>query len=340
MGVNVETRTEGHLFIKRALNDEGAEALAREALTLRTNDSLVDDMGAPHYRGAAFGGEPEQLRELFLTNLGPHTDPRPVEELAVVDALIGRLETLRLLGLRHGDLTRANMIWREGELYITDWCDVTKLADPPRKQRERDVITAMRALPEWGIDTARIARRWIAIAEHEGATLAHPGESSTDRRPTLYDWGCNAGRISRLARLTGYPVLAVDRDARVMPDQGPGLATLTADLTAPEALPARLASYNVTPEPDSIGLLLSVLPYVIDEAGWQIGSFLVRTLAMWHARLYVECQTIGDGPGQLATQDSWRKWLEGITGASVEPVIDIPVAGREPRTRTVFVVTS
>lgn len=339
MGTEVEGVRDGDTFYKTALTDAAQQALVREAFFLSTNSQHLARLGAPACRGPVTFRDAERFAYQYV---GPHTDPHLRDELVVFDELIKRLEALRELGLRHGDLTRANMIWNvDGDavdpgLYVTDWGDAGPLSQRPRKQPERDVVTALRAMPEWGIDTSRIARRWIAILGHEGR--AHAGTYEAATGPMLYDYGAFRGRISRLARASGYQVLAIDREATVLPDQGKYLATLTADLTSPEALPARLQAHGLLPERNSVGLLLSVLPYVIDEAGWDVAEFLIRTLTAWHRTLYVECQCAGDGPGpaEMPDQRAWWRWLDNF--GQVDVVTDLPVAGREPRTRAVFAI--
>ncbi|KKN29693.1 hypothetical protein LCGC14_0841400 [marine sediment metagenome] len=287
-----------------------------------------------------------------------------VTELPIVDGEKFRRQMVKLVGavrgrgLRHGDLTEPNLVFRRDHPTLLDWQESHPLEERgPQKQPWTDSFMAMRDVAgivsvDGTFDTPRVARRWMAVLTDLGATI-HRGGLPLEGK-TFVDLGCYVGDFPALAAIEGMEAWGVDAGGfrtgensieignELWHDLLPYVPTLVqSDLFDWIFEAARWWSDEPQREyrPWDVSMMFSTYPYLVDQRGEAAAEGLVREIIHRSEVFYFETQLVGDGPGQqFMTEAGVGHWLEGfVPGGEVKALITIPVWGR-PASRTVFAV--
>ncbi len=254
------------------------------------------------------------------------------------------LATIRAKGLRHGDLTASNIIVRDNHPYAIDWQESHDLdAEAPQKSPYSDSWLLMRALSEWPdqhgqCDTPRVARRWKAVLEDQGAdrdlTLPLYGKR-------LLDLGCFQGDFTALAAAEGMKAYGVDRGGFRTGENSVTIGTKLwssfrfgelslywMDFMAPQ--PGQVCHFGA-----DIVLLFSTWPYIVLEYGREKAEEVLARIINECGVLYFETQLAGDGPGPAFFKtEADVGYLLGQYGEA-KALVTIPVTGRDAE-RTVW----
>lgn len=136
---------------------------------------------------------------------------------------------------------------------------------------------------------------------------------------TLIDLGCWDGQFVQLAQASGLEAVGVDWRGDI-------------EFLTPACRSEDMLQHHYQAD---IILLLSVWPYLVQQAGWTAGVAWLKRQE--YRRLYFESQLFGDGPGpvEFKTQAAVRTFLRPF--GRVTEVITLDVPGRAAR-RTVFEV--
>ncbi len=318
--------------------------------TVEANTKAIHNEAAMLQIMSASGFTPELVsihRHLtYQQDLGesePVTDPELFRRNCVK-----MLATIRARGLRHGDLTASNIIVRNNHPYAIDWQESHDLdVEAPQKSPYSDSWLLMRALGEWPdqagqCDTPRVARRWKAVLEDQGADrdLSLPLYGKT-----LLDLGCFQGDFTALAAAEGMKAYGVDRGGFRTGENSIVIGTkLWAQFPFGE-----LGLYwadIVTPPPTvdftfeaDIALLFSTWPYMVLDYGREKAEEVLARIIEQCGVLYFETQLAGDGPGPTFFKiEADVGYLLGQYGAA-KALVTIPVTGRDAE-RTVWRVQS
>jgi len=297
---NVTTELTMQGVRKIAANEAGIAEIANERKALERMDG--------HYAPRIIRADPagEWLLEEDLGNGEPVRD-----EAAFRRSGVRLLERMRELGIKHGDLTHFNLIVRNNTAYAVDWTEAS-LDGGSTKRPEPDAAHLWPAMASKGIDTARHMRRWIAIRE------SMSWESIEGCR--LVDLGCNTGEMLAMAAAEGATTLGIDWEPDSVADgtrQWPNVGFRLASL------------WDVEIQQDA-ALCLSVWPYLVRERGREAATDWLARMVQTVNVLYFETQLSGDGPGpEFLRDENDVADLLGVIAASVEPLVSIPVAGRD-----------
>lgn len=262
-----------------------------------------------------------ERRSGYVPRLLSHTETsielEYIESEPVTDAdkflreCCGLLSALRAHGIVHGDLTEYNLLVRDNRPVAVDFAESRFVTETHRtdKRPGGDAPWLWHAYEALTGDTRRHARRWLAIRER----LALHGVQD------VWDFGCGDGGMMALAEAEGFRTRGADRERHPSAPlgiwQGDILSRTFGDGDA--------------------ALLLSVLPYLFEQAGEDRTAAWLRTLAA--PLLYVECQSFGDGPGpeRFQSQEDVAAWLEQF--GTVTPLVSILLPDRGA-VRTTFEV--
>ncbi len=278
------------------------------------------------------------------------SDEHPHDGEAFRHNMIHLLWELRRRGIRHGDLTSANIILDDDWPFAIDFAEAHMIGQKaPQKSPFSDTHLILRTLKDWpddsGVaDTPRIARRWAAVtgdcAPASDLTLPLLGKR-------FLDLGCYLGDHVALAACEGMDAYGIDaggfRTGENSIDIGRELWSF---MEEEEQFPGRV-TLN---QRDIMDLNTFTHDIVLMFSTW---SYLVRDYDLAKARaklaeiiddcgtLYFENQLFGDGPGPaiFQTDDDIVTLLVQCGAGEVRKLSTIPVWGR-PASRTVFAVES
>ena len=263
------------------------------------------------------------------------------------------LYEIRQAGLRHGDLTEANIVLRDDRAWAVDWQDASWTADERPLQRSGQpdghflwrFVAGTAGYREIMPDVPRVVRRWQAVRTH-----MPPNAYS------LVDLGCFQGDFVAMAAAEGMASLGIDQGGF---RTGENSIAIARELWAPlMANRVNLVEFQqgdirewVAHAPShkaDIILLFSTWPYLLQDAGWGTPGPLTRAQGWEFIRqtaercrvLFFETQYAGDGPGPPWLRDDadMARELQAL-GLNHEPVGTFPVTGR-PASRTVWKVTT
>lgn len=240
------------------------------------------------------------------------------------------LNTLRVYGVKHGDLTAPNIIVKNDSPMVIDWGEAVELGGSLPSKRPEPDATHLWAVVAANKDTTRFAARWLAIREAYGILRL---EGST-----MLDLGCHEGAFVAAAAVEGVEGLGIDQNGEVIKR-----ATVLWDGLASIGF----IRFDIMDFIASIqqrfhfGLLLSAFPYLVNTYGDQRALGLLASIKESCEVLFFETQLYGDGPGPafFGHKNDVAELLSGLTGRNkVEEIVTIPVAGRDAA-RTVFMVS-
>ena len=335
-------------ILKLARDAHNAAALANEARWL----SSLEGAGiAPSIIDAGQGWVLEQ-------DLGD-SDPAPTNGEAFRRHMIQVIWTLRDRGVRHGDLTSANIVLRDNRPWLIDWQEAHAFDEPaPRKRPVSDSYLGFRTVADWPVaataqdplergkaDTPRIARRWLAVLDDLGCIRA------TGRPPvwgrSFLDLGCFQGDFVAMAAAEGMRAWGIDQGGF---RSGENSIEIARDLWGSMGDAVTTAGGVHFDQADIMDLHAFTFDVVLLFSTW---SYMVRDYGEAAARaklaeiiedcgvLYFENQLAGDGPGPAFFQsdDDVGHYLARLAGPSgqVRKLVTIPVTGRQAA-RSVFAV--
>ncbi len=267
------------------------------------------------------------------------------------------LYEIRQAGLRHGDLTEANIVLRDDRAWAVDWQDASWMYDEMPLQRTPMAdghflwrfVAGTAGDREIMPDVPRVVRRWQAVRTHmpDGAhTLLDLGCFQGDFVAMAVAEGLNAAGIDQGGFRTGENSIKIARE--VWHDfRGPmGLVQL--DIRDWREWWGRQTLGGLADNDPDVILLFSTWPYLLQDAGWGTpgpltraeGWEFIRQTAQRCQVLFFETQYAGDGPGPPWLRDDadMARELQAL-GLKAEPVGTFPVTGR-PASRTVWKVTT
>ena len=262
---------------------------------------------------------------------------------------------IRSRGLRHGDLTEPNLVFRNDRPTLLDWQESHPLAEKgPQKQPWTDSFMAMRDVAgmadvEGKFDTPRVARRWMAVLTELGATIHREGGLPLEGK-SFVDFGCYVGDFPALAAIEGMEAWGIDGGGfrsgensiqignELWHDLLPHVPTLVeADIF--DWVLGEYAHQQV--EPWDVSMMFSTFPYLVQQRGWGAAEALVEEIIRRSDAFFFECQLAGDGPGpaQFQSDQEIGNWLsERVPDVtSVKALDQFAVWGR-PASRAVFAV--
>jgi len=261
------------------------------------------------------------------------------------------LYEIRQAGLRHGDLTEANIVLRDGKAWAVDWQDASWMYDEMPLQRTPMAdghflwrfVAGTTGDREIMPDVPRVVRRWQAVRTH-----MPPNAYS------LVDLGCFQGDFVAMAAAEGMDAIGVDQGGfrtgedsiAIAHELWPGMANFhKGDLIQWRD---NMRPMIHTPEDPDVILLFSTWAYLLQDCafgspgpltraeGWEF----IRQTAQRCQVLFFETQYAGDGPGPpwLKDDNDVRAGLQAV-GLQCYPIGTFPVTGR-PASRTVWKVTT
>jgi len=295
----LEVSREYGMIIKLAKNDSGKAEIAREAKILQ---ALPEGIGPAVLRS--------ESDRLVLEDLG-NGDPVK-DEYTFLRNAIHALNGMRGVGVRHGDLTAANIIVHNDKPRIIDWSESRFVAEKRKDKRpEPDAYHYWTAIAALSPDTSRIVRRWLAIREH-----LSPGSA-------LVNLGCFTGEMDAMAAAEGCITLGIDKVQHVI--------DLAKEMWGQYGCQFRIGDLDAIPVPIDVDnvLLLSVFPYIQNPGG------MMKKLVKSGATLFFETQLAGDGPGPdiFRTDADVKQYLSKFYGR-VESLVTLAIAGRNAKRTT------
>ena len=254
--------------------------------------------------------------ETYLGESEPVTD-----ETAFRHHCINLLLWLNSAGVRHGDLTRHNVIVKDNKPMLVDFHQSRYAGDGgPDKRPEGDHYWMWETAAQLSPDSSRHIRKWAAIRPHlSGATVV--------------DYGCAEGDYLRMAAVEPIPYFGRGYDTHPIRATGP-LAGQPITIFQEDIL--GLPSYPVAHN----ALFMSVYPHIWAQAGQIEAESLFNNIMEVSGQVFFETQLAGDGPGlgQHQTHDDVGRWLLSQPAVgSIQKLIEIPVHGRDI-TRAIWLV--
>ena len=267
--------------------------------------SFLAVMGGAGYAPILLAFGPDSVTTEYIAT-EPVTDPD-----AFLRGCCGLLAKFRDMGIIHGDLTEYNLLVRDNRPLAVDFAEsrLARETDRTDKRPGGDAPWLWHAYEALTGDPRRHARRWLAIRER---LVLHGVQD-------VWDFGCGDGGMMWLAQSEGFRARGADRERHAAAPFGIWQGDIL----------------SRTFDDGDAALLLSVLPYLFEQAGEDRTAAWMRTLA---ARvLYVECQSFGDGPGpeRFRSQEDVGRWLEQF--GTVTPLVSILLPDRGA-VRTTFEV--
>ncbi len=242
------------------------------------------------------------------------------------------LHTLRLYGVKHGDLTAPNIIIKNDKPMAIDWGEAVELGGSLPSKRPEPDATHLWAVVADTKDTTRMAGRWLAIREAYGVDRL---EGST-----MLDLGCHEGAFVAAAAVEGVESLGIDQDKEAISRAfklWDGIANVSfTTFNIMDFITSTLVNQHF-----HFGLLLSVFPYLVNVYGAKEALELLAAIKAKCRVLFFESQLVDDGPGPdfFGIKSDVAQMLSYLPGVSkVEEIVTIPVAGRDAA-RTVFMVS-
>jgi hypothetical protein len=203
MHVHRVERGGGTQILKAPFTQEDADALGNEfdKLLVLEGSGFTPKAIAKHADGSTL------QEDLGVTDEHPHDGEKFRRNM------IQLLWTLRKHGIRHGDLTSANILLQDDWPWAIDFAEAHFIGEKaPQKSPMTDTHLVLRTLKDWpddtGVaDTPRVARRWGAVMRHAAGAhnLALPL-----RGKKLLDLGCFQGDFVALAACEGMAAYGVD----------------------------------------------------------------------------------------------------------------------------------
>jgi predicted Ser/Thr protein kinase len=256
---------------------------------------------------------------------------------------IRMLWTIRERGLRHGDLTWANIITRGNQVWAVDWQEAHLLVEqPPEGARSTsDSALLFRYLRDFKsttgqADMSRIARRWLVVLEALGADEHHtPGLPLKGK--SFLDLGCFQGDFCGAAAAEGMRADGVDFGGFRSDENSIEIARAVWD-----GMPCTFHQQDIFTWPNfayDVVMMFSTWPYLVQVAGGGAATDLLRQIIHECGTFFFETQLRGDGPGPefLKTDKDVADLLSGF--GSPKALGTFPVNGRDA-TRTVWMVSS
>lgn len=303
-------------IVKTADTSQGEMLLVNEARFLK---ELRGTGFVPHI----FLDEPDRIVMQDLGESETVIDPDVFRRNAIL-----LLNTLNIYRIKHGDLTDSNVIIKNDRPMAIDWCEAVRLDERREGKRPEpdsyhlwNVVAANR-------DTARTARRWIAIRDALGIDNLS-GKS-------LIDLGCHKGDFVAAASVDGMIATGIDRNSKAIEEARRIWKDVpNAGFFDYEIIEFLNGSHTVHFD---VLLMLSTWPYIVQDYG-ELSARTVLGMAKERCDiLFFESQLFKDGPGPpfFKTDDDVASTLSEI--GSVEKVVTLRVCGRNAA-RSVFMVT-
>lgn len=232
------------------------------------------------------------------------------------------LYELRRHKIHHGDLTEYNVVVNGNTPYVIDFHESTMYGGGlPPKRPEGDVYWMWETANKLSPDTTRHIRRWRAIRPY-----LVPNTS-------FVDFGTAMGDFLAMADVEGIglKVLGYENNAQenwTNRYQHPNI--VNADIT-------KLAIYEC-----HTALFTSVYPHIVKVNGEDIAYATLSNIILNSKQAFVEFQLAGDGIGDVTgfrdDDDVLNLLAKACYGTQkyIDPIVTIPVHGREPLTRTVW----
>ena len=334
---------DGSVVSHVALDAHNAEGLLREEAALR---ALSGTGFAPELLASATDELPSTLYE---TDLGD-TETTYTDGEALRHSMVWLLASIRAAGLRHGDLTSANLILRDNAVRAIDWQESHRLDEPaPQKQPWTDswlLMRTLRDLPDRnGIaDTPRIARRWMAVLEDLDA-MRHSDQNPLPLKGRDFmDLGCYTGDFVALAAAEGMHAHGLDQGGFRTGENSIEIghqrwSDWPWDLIGGSLTLTRQDLFDM-PQPLQldVAMCFSAWIYMVEQRGQEAAlSWLAAQIAN-STVLYFETQLAGDGPGpDWMPDDAACESMLRSLGGDPRPIATIPVTGRDAA-RTVWAV--
>ncbi len=261
------------------------------------------------------------------------------------------LWTLRRRGVRHGDLTGPmNVMCINDWPWVVDWQEAHLIGDPaPQKNPFSDshllwrTIAGTTSCISQQYDTPRVARRWLAVLGHLGATyhLALPLQGKT-----FVDLGCFQGDFSAMAATERMQALGIDQGGFRTGENSIAIAEEHWDYMRRPPSPhvsiafrqGNIVYFVEAARVDhDVAIMFSTWSYIVQDFGKAKASAILGRVISDAGVVFFENQLHGDGPGPdfFKTDEDIAAFL-GQWG-DVTHLARIPVWGR-PAERSVFVV--
>lgn len=248
------------------------------------------------------------------------------------------LRTLRLLGIKHGDLTRPNIIVSNTKPYIIDWFESSPMGED-KKRPEPDAYHFLRAIKEISGDPSRVLQRWIHMRDY----LPDPAEGY------FLDLGAYRGDMCYMAASEGFASHAVEIRNDVYEEDEQDVYFHFGHMMREfvyDAIPYFKEQWGEVP---AVICMQSAYPYLREQCEHPSeANYIISRCIAQSKVFFFETQLYGDGPGPvfLKTDDDVVKLLKTCANhvdvdkesVTVEKVVTVEVKGRNAR-RTTFAVS-
>lgn len=231
------------------------------------------------------------------------------------------LNTLHSAGIYHDDLTRHNIVVRGNRPYAVDFHESRLFGETTAPKRpEGDAYWLWHAASELSPDTTRRIRRWRAIREY-----LVPDTSFVDFGTAMGDFLAMAEVENIGLKVLGYENNYQENWTGRYQHQN----IVNADIT-------KLAIYEC-----HTALFMSVYPHIVAKDG-QVAVTTLKNIIVGSKQAFVEFQLAGDGIGEVTGFRDDNEVLALLATVChglpkrIDPIVTIPVHGREPYTRTVW----
>ncbi len=229
------------------------------------------------------------------------------------------LSELHSKGIHHADLTYYNVIVKNNRPYAIDFHESQFFGDDtPPKRPEGDAYWMWESADHFSLDSTRRIRRWRAIRPY-----LVPNTS-------LIDFGTSMGDFLAMAEVEymGLDVKGYENNAQENWDSRQQHKNIVqSDIV-------ELLNYKC-----HTALFMSVYPHIVNASGEFLADRTLRNIIEGSTQCFFETQLLGDGIGDVPkfeNDGAVLSLLRSITDKQIEPIVTIPVHGREPCVRTVW----
>lgn len=234
------------------------------------------------------------------------------------------LNTLHDVGIRHGDLTEYNIVVKNNRPYAVDFHESTFYGDGVKPKRpEGDKYWMWETASKLSPDSTRRIRRWRAIRPY-----LEPNTTFTEYGTAMGDFLAMAEAEHIGLEVLGYDNFAQEDWSNRLQHHN----IVVKDIT-------NLASYSC-----HTALFMSVLPHIVKSHGEDVAFDTLLKIIAGSKQAFIEIQLDGDGIGNVTRfrndESVWTLLQATVDSMNlkkrIDPIVTIPVYGREPLTRTVW----
>lgn len=276
--------------------------------------------------GVTYGYQDDGESDEFLwpeEDLGTSQAITIENEVEFARGCVRLLDALHQKGIHHADLTRHNIIVKDNQPYALDFHEsIFYGEDTTPKRPEGDAYWMWTAASELSPDSTRRIRRWRAIRPY-----LVPNTS-------FVDYGTSMGDFLAMAEVEFIGLNAFGYDNCMQEDWTGRLQhgkVFYGDITT-------LVNYEC-----HTALFMSVYPHIANAMDEAVAFTTLQEIIAGSKQAFVEVQLLGDGIGNVTAfqddDDLLNNLLLPATRGMhkrIDPIVTIPVHGRDPYTRTVW----